>query len=411
MRLLHTSDWHLGQSFYDYDREREHALFLDWLLDALVTEQADALLIAGDIFDNTNPSAASQRQLYRFLSTARERLPRLDVVLIAGNHDSAGRLEAPSTLLEVFGARVVGQVRNENNAIDPERLILPLHNAQGAVAAWCLAVPFLRPGDVPATEAEGDAYSHGVARLYRQALEHALTRRLPGQALIAMGHCYLAGGVVSPDSERRLVVGGSEALPVGVFAPELAYVALGHLHRAQTVAGDPRLRYCGSPLPLSFTEIAYNHQVLRIDLNGEQVGEITPIPVPRFVDLLRVPAQPAPLAEVLAALAALVLPEVEFARRPYVEARVLLDGPEPGLRARIDAALADKPVRLAKIESSYAASGRGDAAPLLSLDDLGRLQPEAVFAELYRGQFQNEPPPALQRAFASLLADCGEEAT
>ena len=248
MRLLHTSDWHLGQTFHNFDRDREHELFLGWLLDTLAAERADALLVAGDIFDNANPSAKSQEQLYRFLSEAKRRLPDLGIVLIAGNHDSPARLEAPSPLLDAFGVRVVGPARDGGGEFDPERLLVPLARGGGGIAAWCLAVPFLRPADLAASEnndalelAEDD-YVRGVRRLYRRVLEAALARREPGQALIALGHCHLAGGAVSEDSERRIVIGGSEALPAGVFDPELAYVALGHLHRAQCIGGDERLR-------------------------------------------------------------------------------------------------------------------------------------------------------------------------
>ena len=105
MRLLHTSDWHLGQSLHNFERHYEHQRFLDWLLDTVVSERADALLIAGDIFDNANPSSASQKQLYRFLQRARERVPHLNLIVIAGNHDSPGRLEAPGPLLEAHGTR------------------------------------------------------------------------------------------------------------------------------------------------------------------------------------------------------------------------------------------------------------------------------------------------------------------
>ena len=111
MRLLHTSDWHLGQTLHDFDRGDEHQRFLNWLLDALEAEQIDALLIAGDIFDNPNPSADAQKQFYHFLTEAKRRMPHLDIVIIAGNHDSAGRLEAPASLLQVLGVTVVGCAR------------------------------------------------------------------------------------------------------------------------------------------------------------------------------------------------------------------------------------------------------------------------------------------------------------
>ena len=195
MRLLHTSDWHLGQSLHNFDRQYEHQCFLDWLLETIVSEQADALLVAGDIFDNANPSAASQRQLYAFLQQARARAPQLDIVVIAGNHDSPGRIEAPGPLLEVHGTTVVGYPhRDAEGNIAMERMLVPLTGKDGAIAAWVLAVPFLRHGDVPRLPpAEGedapqpDPYLAGIAELYRQALELATSRAANGQAIVAMG--------------------------------------------------------------------------------------------------------------------------------------------------------------------------------------------------------------------------------
>jgi exonuclease SbcD len=418
MRLLHTSDWHLGQSLHNFERSYEHQCFLDWLLDTLVREEADALLIAGDIFDNANPSSASQRQLYRFLQQARQRMPSLDLIVIAGNHDSPGRLEAPGPLLEAHGTQVVGNVpRRADGEIDVERLVLPLTGADGAVQAWCLAVPFLRPGDVPRpapanvdADAEApvpvpapDPYLAGIALLYQQALAVALARRQPGQAIIAMGHCHMVDGEMSNDSERRIVIGGTEMLPAGIFDPAIAYAALGHLHLAQAVGKQERIRYCGSPIPLSFAEVGYQHQVLRIDIADGAAREVSAIPVPRAVDLLRIPAKPAPLEQVLEELAALSPPELPPDAQPFLEVRVLLDAPQPGMRARVEAALEGKPVRLAKIETSTPARLQSLDDATLTLDQLGKLQPDDIFRRLYQQRFGAEAPTDQLSAFAELM--------
>ncbi|MES2264199.1 MAG: exonuclease SbcCD subunit D C-terminal domain-containing protein [Pseudomonadota bacterium] len=478
MRLLHTSDWHLGQSLHNFDRGYEHQCFLDWLLDTIVSEQADALLIAGDVFDNANPSAASQRQLYRFLQQARQRAPQLDLLIVAGNHDSPGRLEAPGPLLEAHGTQVVGNVpRNADGEIDLERLVLPLTGKGGKIEAWCLAIPFLRPGDVPRSPPAGaaadagttaatdagatagagadadttaiagsdtttgagagasagadadvvatadasaapaaaadtaaarpdaapDPYLAGIALLYRQALQLALTRRQPGQAILAMGHCHMVDGQMSNDSERRIVIGGTEMLPAGIFDPVIAYAALGHLHLAQTVGKQEHIRYCGSPIPLSFSEIGYRHQVLRIDLQDGMVREIAPLAVPRAVELLRVPARPAPLEQVLAELAVLELPELPPHAQPLLEVRVLIDAPEPGMRARVEAALTGKPVRLAKIDTSSAARAPTLDDIALTLDQLDQLQPDDIFRRLYLQKFGSPAPSEQLSAFAELM--------
>ena len=411
MKLLHTSDWHLGQSLNQYERVYEHAQFLSWLLDTLEAEQVDVLLIAGDVFDNTNPSSASQSQLYRFLTQARQRLPQLSVVMTAGNHDSPGRMEAPAPFLSLLDAHVVGQPGRSGEGVELDRLVLPLKNRAGVIEAWCIAMPFLRPGDVPRVDAD-DPYQAGIAALYAQAYAHALAQRSPGQAIIAMGHCHITGGQVSAESERPIVIGGSESLSVQVFDAGIAYVALGHLHLAQSVGGDATRRYCGSPLPLSFSEMGYSHQVVLVELAGEQVGSTRALPIPRSVDLLRVPRQPAPLEQVLSELQALKLPELPLEQQPYLQVRVQLSQPEPGLRAQVEAALAAKPVRLVRIETS--SLGReADASPALSMDELSTLTPVDYFERLYRHRFSEEAPAELMAAFTELVntqADAGASA-
>ena len=415
MRLLHTSDWHLGQSFHQFDRSHEHACFLDWLVDTLAAERVDALLVAGDVFDNSNPSAASQTLLYRFLTEARRRVPHLNIVIAAGNHDSPGRLEAPAPLLALFEACVVGQVApGEDDSLDFERFVVPLRDDAGEVRAWCIAMPFLRPGDVPRVEDAVDPYMSGVEALYRQAFAWAQRRRDAGQAIVALGHCHMRDGQMSADSERQLVIGGAEALSADVFDPAIAYVGLGHLHLAQKVGKSETRRYSGSPLPMSFSEIAYPHQVVLVDLDGETVGELRALPVPRTVELLRVPAKPAPLPEVLAQLQAL-----EFSERseqleppecvwPYLQVRVQLSQPEPGLRASIEAALEGKPVRLARIETTTPHQVGQETVAAVSIDELHALAPSEFFERLYQHRFGEAPPDGLMAAFHE-LANTAEE--
>lgn len=400
MRLLHTSDWHLGQSLYGFERTYEHDRFLDWLLRTLIDEQVDALLVAGDIFDSAQPPLACQRRFFRFLADARQALPHLDIVVIAGNHDSAARLEAPVPILDPLRITVIGQTtRRDDGSFDLERMLVPLHR-DGGVAAWCLAVPFLRPGDVPRVDDADDAYAAGTAKLYRDVLDLARSRRRPEQALVAMGHCHLLQGRVSEESERRIVIGGAEAMSSDMFDSDIAYVALGHLHLPQSV-GQPTRRYSGSPLPLSFSEVEYPHQVVLVDLDGATVRELRDVRVPRPVQLLRVQANDGleSLERALLDLAVDERPEEEW---PYLEVRVRLDGPEPSLRARVEQALADKPVRLARIDARSRGADERANAPQWSIDDLERLAPTEVFTRVYRQSFGAEPPPSLLAALAEL---------
>ena len=403
MRILHTSDWHLGQTLHQFDRSNEHAQFLAWLLDTLAAEQVDALLIAGDVFDSSNPSAASQTQLYRFLTDARRRVPHLRIVVTAGNHDSPGRLEAPSPFLSLLDACVVGQPMRLVDEIDLERLVVPLSDRDGVVAAWCIAMPFLRPADVPRVEDAADPYTAGIAALYRSAFEHACNKREPGQAVIAMGHCHLTSAKVSEDSERRILIGGAEALSADVFDSRIAYVALGHLHLAQKIGADATRRYCGSPLPMSFSEIDYPHQVVVFDLNGETAVNIREVLIPRTVELLRVPNQPASLDEVMLQLHALAPPARDELLWPYLQVRVQLDQPEPALRAQVESALEGKQLRLVRIETSYAKTEGDSSAQAVSVDELNSLAPADFFGRLYQHRFGSAPPPDIMAAFTELV--------
>lgn len=411
MRLIHTSDWHLGHALHNFERSFEHQCFLDWLLAQLAQRRADVLLVAGDLFDTVNPSALAQRQLYDFLARAHVQRPGLQTVLIAGNHDSAGRLEAPQPLLESLAVRVVGQAhRLADGHIDYERMLLPLGTDPQRPDALCLAVPYLRPADLPVVE-EDDHYLGGVAALYHQL--HALARQRfgPQLPLIAMGHCHVRGGTASLDSERRLIIGGNEALPADTFPADLSYAALGHLHLAQAVSGRDELRYCGAPLPFSFSEARYPHQVLVVDIDGPGPARIESLRVPRFVELRRLPPEPAPLTEVLALLDQQEASDLPVERQPLLEVRIRLGERVPDLRRQIEAALQGKGQRLLKLDPHYPALGAEPAADQAhSLADL-RLDPMTLLADHYRRQHQAELPADLREALLELLrAESGDPA-
>lgn len=403
MRILHTSDWHLGQEFHGFGREHEHAAFLDWLEDRLEEHAVDALLVAGDIYDSQNPSIAAQKQLFRFISRARRRMPELDVVLVGGNHDSAGRLEAPSPLLEEFGVRVVGSLpRDGDGRMDVDRLAVPLRNRDGEVAAICAAVPFLRLPDLPpAPEGEEDGLAWGVRAVYGEALGRVAERLQNGQALVATGHCYMTGGELSELSERRILGGNQHALPVDIFPDEVAYAALGHLHKAQIVGGRANIRYCGSPLPLSVTERDYRHQVLLVEVDGAKAAA-QPLVVPRTVDIVRVPARGAAAPdEVLAALRALVAdPLVAREVQPYLDIVVAPTAPAPSLRRDVEEALAGKGLRLARLKTE---AGGVAAQALLALPDLETAHPEEVFVQCWRRSHDGAPSEEYLSAFRELL--------
>ncbi|RAW08054.1 exonuclease SbcCD subunit D [Halomonas elongata] len=385
LKLIHTADWHLGQSFHGQERHTEHRAFLDWLLETLVEREADALLVAGDIFDVVNPSLRAQELLYDFIVAAHERLPQLDIVLIAGNHDSGNRIELPAPLMRRLRTHALGRVVwREDGALDADRLLVPLTDATGATQAWCLALPFLRPAEV--TGGDADDYVSGISSVHERLIDTARRRREPSQALVAMSHAHLHGATVSEASERPIVIGGEESISAALFPDDIAYVALGHLHRAQQV-GEPRIRYSGSPLPLDFSEVDYPHQVVEVSLDGERLAGSETLRVPRPVAMHRL--GPAPLDEVLAELDALADdPTLPRERWPWLEVTVALDAPVPDLRARVESALEGKALRLLRLSRRLPHSEADTASKRVDLQTLG---PRKLFERTWRERWDSPP--------------------
>ena len=421
LRLFHTADWHLGHCLHGVSRQLEHQRFLDWLLLELQSKQADALIVAGDIFDSANPSAAAQTQLYEFLVKARTQLPALNIVLIGGNHDSASRLDAPSSILNALGVTVVGGLVREDGAINWDRLLVPLTNATGEIKVWCGAMPFLRTADLPTARDGGSVASgmepmrptdqsdepliSGVKALYAQLFGELQAKATQDEALILTGHCYMVNGCVSELSERKILGGNQHALPVELFPEDIAYVALGHLHLAQTVGANEHIRYSGSPIPLSFDESHYLHQVLQVDIKKGQPLETVALKIPRSIELLRIPNSKdfAGLLDVLEQLEQMAFDDdLPLEQRPFVELRIKLEKPEPGLRQQVEEVISKLPVRLLKISTAYSGSSKS-LADVTMEERLEELQPLDVFQRCYQNKFDQKTPENMNTLFNELL--------
>lgn len=407
LKIIHTADWHLGQTFFGYDRDEEHDVFLDWLSNMLVEKEIDVLLIAGDVFDVANPSAVAQRRFFRFLRKTTNRNKLLQIVIIAGNHDSAARLEAPVPLLEEMNTHIVGVIkRKENGEIDFDSLLLPLYDKSRKQQAWCMAVPFLRQGDYPAAEGESDTYVSGIGRMYNRLYAYATTKRGVNQAIIALGHLHVSGAELSEgDRSERVIMGGLESVSSDAFNEGIAYTALGHIHKAQRVGGREAVRYSGSPLPMSFSESRYRHQVVCIELDGETVCKIEPLFIPRTVDLLRVPEKPCPPNEVIELLSALPEQDEYDKPIPFLEVKVLLSEPEPSFRHQVEEVLKNKRVRLTSIIPSYPEREAGKEKVPLSFTDLQKIAPLDMLKRVFAGKYHADMPEELQHLFLTVTEE------
>lgn len=295
MKILHTSDWHLGRSLYGRKRYDEFSSFLDWLGDTIDKEEIDALLVAGDIFDTSTPSNKAQELYYRFIYRISDSCCR-HVIVIGGNHDSPSFLNAPKELLRALNVFVVGAMTTT-----PEDEVILLRDNNDRPQAIVCAVPYLRDKDIRIAE-PGETIDDknakliaGVKNHYDQVCTIAQNKKADlekaghkGIPVIAMGHLFTAGGkTVDGDGVRELYVGSLAHVEQEIFPPSIDYLALGHLHVPQVVGGADHIRYSGSPLPMGYGEATQAKKVIVVEFDTDtpRFQEIT---IPCFQELARI---------------------------------------------------------------------------------------------------------------------------
>lgn len=402
VRFFHTSDWHLGQFFYNHSRQYEHEQFLVWLLEQIKEKQPHALLIAGDIFDVINPASSAQKQLYQFLADAHDLAPHMQTLMIAGNHDSGYRIEQVEPLLEKYHAKTVGIIhKNNEGSIDLDRLLIPIYDENKNIVAWCLALPFLRPAEITGLNEHTTNSQNAIAYIHQQLISAAKQRKTDDQALILMSHAHMQGGETS-DSERPIIIGNEEALSTALFDDVIDYVALGHLHKPQKV-GQEHIRYSGSPIPLSFSEINYKHQIVEVTIdpskNDQSRFQYEAIAIPRSIKLHKIKGE---LNEVFTQLKALASGEIDdIDQREYVDIEYHTHvPPQPNLRQQFEDALPPNRYRLVRISRQYLTTEKnGDDAVQVSLEPP---TPEKLFQQIWeKNGYANDD--AVLKDFLSLV--------
>ena len=392
IRILHTSDWHLGQHFMGKTRQAEHQAFCAWLIEQVQTHAVDALLIAGDIFDTGAPPSYAREQYNRFIVELRA--TGCELVVLGGNHDSVAMLGESKTLLAQLGTRVIPGVCEQ---LDEQ--LLALHRRDGSVGALLCGIPFIRPRDVLLSQAGQSAQDkqqslqQAIQQHYQRLYALAETRRaeLGGDLpIIATGHLTTVGASAS-DSVREIYVGSLEAFPTSAFPPA-AYIALGHIHRPQKVGGLEHIRYCGSPIALSFDEAKQQKEVLLVELDSSGLRQITALPVPRFQPLLSLRGSLKELEVAIQEAA-----KQGSAEQPvWLEVLVGTDDYLSDLQLRIAALCEGLPVEVLRIRRE-----RGTASASLqgrAKETLDELSVEEVFAQRLSSETlaDDEQKPLLQ---------------
>ena len=352
MKLLHTSDWHLGRTLHGRRRYREFEAFLDWLTQTMLEQGTEVLVVAGDIFDTTAPSNRAQQLYYRFLCQVAAS-PCRHVVIVAGNHDSPSFLNAPRELLRVLNVHVIG-----NSAEDPADEVLVLRDAQGAPELIVCAVPYLRDRDIRQAEAgesvadkerkllEGIRGHYAAVAALAQQQRDALGADIP---IVATGHLFTAGGqTIDGDGVRELYVGSLAHITAGIFDPCFDYVALGHLHVPQKVSGSDIIRYSGSPLAMGFGEARQQKSLCQVTFDsetGQRRTRVELLDIPTFQRLERLAGDWLAIAGRLTELAA--IGESVWIEVIYQGEEIITD-----LRERLDAATADTQLEVLRVKNT-----------------------------------------------------------
>ncbi|MEM6160545.1 exonuclease subunit SbcD [Erwinia sp. P6884] len=404
MRLIHTSDWHLGQFFYTKSRAPEHHAFLDWLLAQAIAHQVDAIIVAGDIFDTGSPPSYA-RELYNSFVVKLQQAG-CQLVVLGGNHDSVATLNESRELLACLNTRVIAAASS-----DPEEQVLMLNTRDGKPGALLCAIPFLRPRDITLSRAgqsgreKQQTLLEAITQHYQRCWQAALRQRDKlGLALpiIATGHLTTVG-VTKSDAVRDIYIGTLDAFPAQAFPPA-DYIALGHIHRAQRIASSDHIRYSGSPIPLSFDELGKEKSVFLVEFSAGKLSQVTPLNVPLFQPMQMIKGS---LEEIERQLAA-IQPR-EDGKPVWLDIEIVTQAWLNDIQRRIHDITEGLPVEVVLLRRSR--EQREQVIARQNNETLSELSVEEVFSR--RLAMEEESPERLARAtllFKQTLSEMDDEA-
>lgn len=397
MRILHTSDWHIGHKIYERSRIDEHTNFLSWLLKIIAKKKVDILLVSGDIFDSSIPSAEATDIYYQFLHDLYTRTGAY-AVIIAGNHDSAVRLAAPKEFLKMAGIHVIGGFRES-----PKECVVSF--TKNGESASFAAVPYLNEGDILShVSLEGEVertqrYREAVKKIYSECMS-----AMPGDCIrVLMGHFFMQG-IEGSGTERFITVGDTQPIRTDDLPDGADYIALGHLHRWHKlkVDGCPVI-YPGSPIPMSFKEAGHEKKIFIIETDGTGTCSVDAVPVPVFRELVRVEMTLKDALTInkisswrgtMSVKRTLedVLNSASFGnwKDKYIEVSVRLEKPEVGLGDRIRQAFDSRGGRVLVVESVLSDLEDGES---ISANDIQSRSPADMFRDFFNEKYGENTAP------------------
>lgn len=389
MKILHTSDWHLGHVFYGKDRKDEFDDFFSQIDTILEKERPQAMMISGDIFDSSTPSNAAAKQYYQEIAHLYQKFPEMQIFIVAGNHDSPTYLVAPKDLLEAFNTTLVCSIEKDAQGnILWNKLIHPILENPSKTGSkpigWVLTVPHIRRGELRSFAPDAED-SEAVVSFY-----HELAKKIPsgnseGLPVIAMGHLATSGCVFAKEN-----IGGLDNIPAAAFAEGISYTALGHIHKEQTVDADGRARYCGSPLPITFSEKEYKNSVTVVEFEGSEVTDTRLLEINRPVQLLTIPQNKSNLKTALDELRTLPAETKAFVQLNLENST---DAYVTDFKQQVNDAIAGKPgvvfCRTVPLDATVSSSSGKSYEPA-NLDDFRKKDPLEVMKELYSWEHNQE---------------------
>jgi len=383
MRILHTADWHIGQRLHERQRHDEHKEFLNWLLHTIQEHKVELLLVSGDIFDTSLPSAEATNLYYEFLFRLYNET-KTDTVIIAGNHDSPRHLEAPREFLKMGRIHVVGLAKEPIDCV----IRIPDENPRVAVAA----VPYLSENELEPVSFESEIeknerYRERLKKIYADCVSHMPTT-LPK---ILMGHLFVDGGKET-DSERNIQIGGASAIRTSDFPDGVGYVALGHLHRPQAIEGSAYpIRYSGSPIPMRFNEANYRKKVYLLELSTDGTLVLDEhIEIPIFKELCTVEGdETSILSDAM----------TEGWNNKYIQVKLKLSTPKVGISDEIRQAFDRSGGDVLSVEVEMPEAMRELEIPT---EDMKR--PQEIFEQFYKAENDGQTPDeTLTQTFNELI--------
>ena len=404
MKVIHTSDWHIGQTLYQFSREEEHKYFFNQLKDIIIEEKPDALVISGDVFHSATPTVMSQRLYYHALVELSRLDDDLQIIVVAGNHDSPSRLEAPRELWAAFNVTVVGNLdfyrNDEENELpyDASKIQIPVKR-DGVIVGWVLAVPFVNAGNYPSLD-EDDTYSNRVFSFYNGLKNNLKTdsRYKENHSVVATGH-FMVNEAALKNKDK--MVGGIESVDSSGISSlsDIDYWAFGHVHHPQNIGNNEKMRYSGSPFALTFNE-DYPHSVTVVNIENHildvKIREISPL-----IPIIDFPSKPDSYDDASSVESVMEQLEEILDVESYVRLHVKSDTPVSEVQnAKImdlfqsrKAKYCGVQVYLPKLENVE------NASMIRTLDEFKAISPYELGCSVYIKKYNQEMPDEMKALF------------